>query len=230
MTKKTLIIDCDGVLYPASMLTLQEFVDAMKNTYRDDLKVDSKTQAKVSEQTISKQRVGMFNYINEMCLETGYNFDDFCLKMQEKINYEKISRDDSLFKLLKETATNHNVVILTNNHISHLDKVLNCRFGKNIQEMQDAGISCYDIKSTMRDGVFYPKQDPQALSMFAEKIGASVSDCVLIDDTKRNIDAAKHIGMQAVLIDENSCTLKNYLNTLNSSNIILKQSNTHDRQ
>ena len=68
MTKKTLIIDCDGVLYPASMLTLQEFVDAMKNTYRDDLKVDSKTQAKVSEQTISKQRLGMFNYINEMCL------------------------------------------------------------------------------------------------------------------------------------------------------------------
>ena len=81
MNKKTLIIDCDGVLYPASMLTLQSFVEAMKTTYRDDLKVDGATQERVSKETIAKHKLGMFNYIYAMCKETGYKFDDFCLKM-----------------------------------------------------------------------------------------------------------------------------------------------------
>lgn len=229
MNKKTLIIDCDGVLYPASMLTLNEFVTAMKTTYRDDLQIDGATQERVSQQTIAKQHLGMFNYINEMCHETGYNFDDFCHKMIEKIDYKKIDRDNTLFALLKETAIKHNVVILTNNHMYHLEKVLHQRFGVSVDDMQKAGINCYDIKSTMRDGVFYPKQDPKALTMFAEKIGVNIRDCVLIDDTKRNIDAAKVIGMSAVLIDENTITLKHYLNEQISPKITLKQSNNHDK-
>lgn len=229
MHKKTLIIDCDGVLYPSSVLTLHEFVEAMKSTYRDDLKVDGATQERVSERTIAKQRLGMFNYINEMCKETGYNFDDFCLKMQEKIDYTKIKRDEKLFNLLQKASLQNNVVILTNNHISHLDKVTRQLFDKSIFQMQEAGINCYDIKSTMKNDVFYPKQDPKALTMFTQRIGVDINDCVLLDDTKRNIDAAKSIGMQAVLIDEEQNTLANYLNAQITSNGLKKQSKNHDR-
>ena len=229
MNKKTIIIDCDGVLYPASMLTLSEFVNAMKDTFHNDLQVDTDTQIRVSQQTIKKKHLGMFNYIKAMCQETGHSFDDFCLKMQEKIDYTKISRDDSLFALLSEAAMRHNVVILTNNHISHLDKVLQQRFGKNIFEMQEAGIDCYDIKSTMKNGVFYPKQDPKSLIMFTERLGVPVQDCILVDDTKRNIETAHSIGMQTALIDEQSNTLKHYLSTQILPIYIKKQSNIHDK-
>ena len=56
MNKKTIIIDCDGVLYPASMLTLSEFVNAMKDTFHNDLQVDTDTQARVSQQTINNNQ------------------------------------------------------------------------------------------------------------------------------------------------------------------------------
>ena len=222
MTKQTLIIDCDGVLYPASMLTLSEFVEAMKTTYRQDLKVDSETQERVSQETIAANRLGMFNYINAMCLETGYDFDEFCLKMQEKIDYNKITPDKNLYNLLLKEAKQNRVVILTNNHMSHLDKVLQQRFGKDVSQMSADGIECFDIKSTMIDGVFYPKQNPQALAIFAQRLNVNPKDCVLIDDTKRNLDAAKKIGMQTYLIDEDKNTLHNYLNQQTLNQIMLK--------
>ena len=215
MTKKTLIIDCDGVLYPASVLTLSEFVEAMKSTYRQDLKVDGKTQERVSQETIAQNKLGMFNYINAMCVETGYNFDDFCHKMQEKVDYNKITPDKNLLNLLLREARENHVVILTNNHMAHLDKVLQHRFGKTVDEMNTLGIECFDIKSTMIDGVFYPKQDPKALTIFAERLNVSPKDCILIDDTKRNLDAAKKIGMQTFLIDEDKNTLHQYLSQHN---------------
>ncbi len=222
MTKKTLIIDCDGVLYPASMLTLSEFVDAMKSTYRQDLKVDGKTQERVSQETIAQNKLGMFNYINAMCVETGYDFDEFCHKMQEKVDYNKITPDKKLLNLLLQEAKENHVVILTNNHMAHLDKVLQHRFGKTVDDMNASGIECFDIKSTMIDGVFYPKQDPRALTIFTERLNVSPKDCILIDDTKRNLDAAKKIGMQTFLIDEDKNTLHQYLSQNNFNYNALK--------
>ena len=228
MKNKTLIIDCDGVLYPTSMLSLQEFVTAMKDTYRNDLKIDGATQEKVSKETLAKNRLGMFNFINALCNEVGYDFDAFCLKMQEKTDYSKISRDDALFNLLCAEAKQSRVVILTNNHMSHLDKVLHQRFGKNVFEFQDAGIECFDIKSTMRNGVFYPKQNPKSLEIFADRLGVLPQDCILIDDTQRNLDSAKQVGMQTVLIDDEKLTLKQYLINLNSSKIINRGGKQND--
>jgi len=217
---KTLIIDCDGVLYPTYELTLKDFVDAMKVTYREDLKVSGELQERVSKETLEKNHLGMFNYINAMCKATNYNFDDFCHKMFDKIDYTKISKDESLFNLLVEEAQQNNVVILTNNHITHLDKVLRQRFGKSVFEAEEAGIKCFDIKSTMKNGVFYPKQNPKALTIFAGKLGVLIKDCILIDDTKKNIDAAENIGMQTYVIDDNH-TLRQYL-IRNNNNLMFK--------
>lgn len=221
MPKKTLIIDCDGVIYPFEVFPLGEFVTAMKRTYREDLNVDGHTQARVSAETLEKNRLGMFNYIRAMCDETGYDFDKFFHKMQEKLDYTKITKDEALFKALVMQAKQNNVVILTNNHKSHLDMVLQHRFGKNIYDLQKAGIKCFDIKSTEKDGVFYPKQDPEGLVMFTDRLGVLPQDCILIDDTQRNIEAAQRIGMKTVLITENY-TLKHYLTEMNSRKVKTK--------
>ena len=104
MPKQALILDCDGVLYPISQISLAEFVDAMKQTYREELKIDGKTQALISEQTIAQNRLGMFNYIKAMCDYADYNFDEFCLKMQSRVDYDKITPDYGLYKQLLNTA------------------------------------------------------------------------------------------------------------------------------
>ena len=223
-----MILDCDGVLYPTSMLSLKEFVDAMKTTYRDDFKIDGAIQEQVSKETIAKNHLGMFNYINALCEKTGNNFDDFCYKMQEKIDYSKITRDDALLKLLLQQSKQNKVVILTNNHMAHLDKVLQQRFGKTVFEMQNLGIECFDIKSTMKDGVFYPKQNPKSLEIFADRLGVLAQDCILIDDTQRNLDSAKQVGMDFFLIDDEKSTLKHYLTSINLSKTITKGGKQND--
>lgn len=209
-TKKTLIVDCDGVLYPTSQLDLQDFVSAMKETYRNDLQVTGDIQSKVSADTIKQERFGMFNYIKCMCEEVNYDFDLFCQQMFDRVDYGKINRDDELLTSLLSASRQDNVVILTNNHILHLDKVLQKRFGKNVSEIEELGIKCYDITSTEKNGVFYPKQDYKALLNFAEQIEQKPEDCVLIDDSAYNIKSAEKAGMKTVLITPEN-DLKKYL-------------------
>lgn len=202
--KKTLIIDCDGVLYPSSQLSLREFVAAMKETYRNDMKVSSEVQQEVSASTIEKKQLGMFNYIKAMCDKVNYSFPQFCYQMFEKVNYQNIERDDSLYRMLRVASRQDEVVIFTNNHNVHLDKVLRQRFGKSIFDLEEAGIRCYDITMTEKNGVFQPKQDPRALMLFAKRIDRLPENCVLLDDTPRNIEAARQAGMGAELINENN--------------------------
>ena len=210
MSKKTLLIDCDGVLYPFSQLTLQDFVSAMKKTYREDVGIDGATQVKISEDTLAKNQLGMFNYIKAICNHAGYNFETFCRKMFDRVDYSKITRDDGLYQNIVQASRSQQLIILTNNHIYHLNNVLKQRFGKSVFDFENIGIRCYDITATEKNGVFLPKQNPKALTLLTEKIGVSVYDCVMLDDTPRNIEAAKSIGMPGILIDEDF-TLKKYL-------------------
>lgn len=207
---KTLLIDCDGVLYPFSQLPIGSLVSAIKETYRYDVKIDGSTQAKISEETIAKNQLGMFNYIKALCQHANYDFDMFCKKMFEKIDYGNITRDDGLYQALARRAKVQPLVILTNNHIQHLNNVLRQRFGKSVADFEKAGIRCYDITSSEQNGVFYPKRNPQSLILLAEKIGVSVYDCIMLDDTPHNIEAAKSTGMPGILIDK-KFTLKKYL-------------------
>ena len=210
MPKSTIILDCDGVLYPNSELTFDDFVKAMKTAFHQDVKLSSDLQKQISEDTIAKKHLGMFNYIKAVCEHTGYGFGRFCEKMQSYVDYSKISQDMQLFGLLSAAARDNEIVILTNNHISHLDKVLRHRFNKTVFDMENAGIKCFDIQSMERNGVFYPKQDDKALAMFAAKIGRRPQDCTLVDDTEKNVDAARRNGMHTVFINENF-TLQQYL-------------------
>lgn len=211
MTKRQVqILDCDGVLYPGSMLALNDFVGAMQKTFSEDYHLDEAFLKKVSEKTLRKNHLGMFNYIKAVCDETGNSFQGFCRQMFAKVNYNQIKKDQALLKQLKAAATRHKMVIFTNNTIGHLDMVLKHRFGSSVFEFENAGIECYDIMATERQGAFYPKQNPKALELFASKIGYMPQECVLVDDSPRNIESAQQAGMQGVLIDE-SLSLSAYL-------------------
>lgn len=224
MQNKTLLVDCDGVLYPSEALTLKDFVEAMKETYRQDVKLDGTTQARISEETIAQNKLGLFNYIKAVCDYTGYGFENFCRKMFDRIDYSNITRDDGLYQNIKNVAQNQPVMILTNNHILHLDKVLQQRFGKSVFDFEADGIQCYDITLSEKNGVFYPKHDPQGLAFISKRIGVPVESCILVDDMPRNITAARNIGMSAVLISD-KFTLKQYLTQIAPQNISREKEN-----
>lgn len=217
LRKRNLIFDCDGVLYPLAALPTEMFVEAMKDVYRNELKLSGKEQCRISQKTIAENHLGMFNYILEMCYATGYNFDLFCNKMCERLDYSKIQPNPQLWKTLQKLKDNNNIAVWTNGCRPHLDCVFNRLFAKNATDIEAAGILVFDICKMKKDGYFRPKQSEDGFALFFEKTGFKAKDCILFDDTLRNLTMAKKYGVRGVLVSDET-PLQNLL----AQNIVAK--------
>ncbi|MDR1694158.1 MAG: HAD hydrolase-like protein [Lactobacillaceae bacterium] len=212
--KKTLILDCDGVLYPISNIPLAEFVGAVK-TVAAEFGISDEEYEKISEKTKAENSVGLFNFVYNLCGKDDVKMEKFNNRMVEVIDYSKIERDDELFNLLQSAKENYNIVVLTNNTRPHLEMVIKKKFGKTIEEF---GVDCYDVKHQRYKGKFYPKQSEIGMKLFTNKIGVKPRDCILVEDTQRNLDVAKEVGISSVLITEDF-TLGKYLLSLQKSGL-----------
>lgn len=207
--RKTLVLDCDGVLYPLSAIPNAEFVEAFKNSIFA-LGINEQQYLEASARAKAKNALGLFNFAREICQDFGISFDAFCDGFVANLNYRSITRDDELLELIYEVQKSYNLAIYTNNHIKHLNKVLEAKFDKNASNI---GFVCYDITSTYFNNIFHPKKSDLGLLMVAEKLGELPENCILIDDAEFNCAKALSIGMGAVLISEDY-TLKEYLRSL----------------
>lgn len=213
MSRKTLLIDCDGVLYPENQLGLAVILTAMKNTYRDDLQLTGAEQAEISDKTLSEKHLGAFNYIREICNYKKYDFGLFCRKMAQKTDYSRIKPNPLLWQSLRSAMRLYDVAILSNNSRPHIDNVLQRVFEKTASEAEVAGIKICDITFTERDGYFLPKQSENGLSFVAEKLKVNPNECTLLDDSSVNIKAARRQGMNGVLINSEN-TAEKYLKSI----------------
>lgn len=204
--RKTLVLDCDGVLYPLSAIPNAEFVQAFKDTIFS-LGISEEQYKEASNRTKAKKALGLFNFAREICQDFSISFDAFCDGFVANLNYANITRDDELFELLREVQKYYNLAIYTNNHVKHLNKILEAKFCKNTANI---GFVCYDITSTYFNNIFHPKKSDLGLRMVAEKLGQEPENCILVDDAEINCAKALSIGMEAVLITEDF-TLKDYL-------------------
>lgn len=211
--QKTLLIDCDGVLYPTTQLSLKDILSAMKDVYRKDVGLSGAEQAKVSKRTLCENHLGAFNYIKEICREKKYDFSLFCEQMANRTNYGRVQPNPQLWDLLANTARNYNTVILSNNSRQHISKILSAVFGKDVDAVENNGIKVCDITFTETDGYFLPKQSDNGLSVIAGKLKVLPADCVLLDDSSVNVQAARRQGMQGFLISKEK-TLAQYLKSL----------------
>lgn len=224
---KNLIIDCDGVLYPLSDLSVSDFVTAMKIVYRDDLHISGEEQMEISAKTIRENHLGLFNYIREMCYYRDYDFGDFCKKMCDHIDYSSISPDKELLKTLLSVSDKNRVFIWTNNSREHLEKVSERLFSKNLAFLENKGIGVFDITVMEQNGYFQPKQSEKGFEMFLQKIAAKPEDCVLFDDTPRNIKIASQNGVKGILISQDN-TLKDNLKVYFSPDYVTQKAREKD--
>ena len=207
--KKTLIVDCDGVLYPIADLPTQNIIDAVKDIYRNEVKISGEEQAKISAKTIKENHLGIFNYIREICNYSNYDFGKFCRQLAEKIDYSNIKEDKKLWNKFQQVLPYAEIVIFTNNSREHVDMITRQLFHKSSEETEKSGVRIYDITATQVGGYFYPKQAPQAFSMFLAKIGANAENCILYDDAPRNLSMARQAGIKGVLINQDNTLLQN---------------------
>ena len=207
---KTLIIDCDGVLYPESQLPIYVLVAAIKKEALSN-NISLEEYNKISKETKKRGEDGLFNFILNLCGKNMDLFNKFCINVFNSINYNKIKRDDELLELLIKTREKYEICIFTNNHKIHLDKVYMKLFGKTVKDLP---FPSYDISFTFKDGIFHPKQSPYGFINFIQKINKKINECIVCDDSKRNINRCIENNIAYEHITEDN-TLKMVLKKLN---------------
>ena len=207
---KTLIIDCDGVLYPESLAPLSKLLSIMKNQ-AFSYNITPEQYEKISNETLEKKEEGMYNFILNLMGKNMNLFHKFCKTMIDSNDYSKIKRDEELFELLLKTSKKYEIYILTNNYITHLDKVYEKLFGMSLEKFP---FKSFDITSTFRDGKFYPKQSENSFIYFLQKINKKNYECIVCDDSIRNIKRCIEYKIPYEHIT-NDNTLKNVLKKLN---------------
>lgn len=208
--RKLLILDCDGVLYPATNISHGDFVSAFSKAqeyYKDK-------NIQITEDNL-KNAARFWNAIHETCKDKDCLFDDFCRFMIKNINYGKIRKSLVLLSLLKATVKKFDIAVLSDNHHYHLEQILKHRFNLGIKDFEAMGIKCYDITSTEKNGKFFPKCDENALKTFVKKQGRTPADCIFVDNSHMNVSAGRSIGMKSVYIYRKR-SLRKCLRDLNS--------------
>lgn len=207
--RKMLVLDCDGVLYPLSDIPHSEFIDALRFAL-DSMGISRESFRKAMAESKAKGVHGIFNFALQVCRETNSSFEEFCRRFVGSINYSNIRPNPELYELLQKVGEKYDLSVFTNNHISHLNKILNILFSCNADNI---GFKCFDITSTYKDGLFHPKKSERGLLMIAERLGLPASACILVDDDPANCNRAREVGMEAVQPGEN-LSLEQYLRSL----------------
>ncbi len=91
-------------------------------------------------------------------------------------------------------------VIFTNATIEHARKVL------NILGCDDQFSAIIDVRSVD----FISKPDPRAYQRILELIHACADECILIEDSARNLRPGKALGMTTILVDSDDCAEVDY--------------------
>ena len=206
---KTLIIDCDGVLYPESQFPLYVKIKAIEKQALSN-NISKEEYKKISKETKERGEQGLYNFILNLCHKNMDSYNDFIKKLADSLDYSGIKRNDELFNLLIKASKKYEICILTNDTLFHLDKVYQQLFGISLK---DFPFPSYDIGFTFKDGFFHPKQTKEGYINFIQKINKDKKDCIAIDDSYRNIQKCIELGIQYEYITGEN-TLKNVLNGL----------------
>ena len=201
---KTLIIDCDGVLYPAFQFSLSKEIEAIeKIAYSNNI---SKEQYnKISKETIERGEQGLYNFVLNLVHKNMDSYNNFCKTLVDSLDYSRIKRDEELFNLLMKASKKYEICILTNDNIFHLDKVYRQLFGKSLQEFP---FPSYDISSTFKDGCVHPKQTKEGFINFMKMINKDKKNCIVIDDSYRNIQRCIELGIKYEAITKENTLIK----------------------
>ena len=207
--RKTLIIDCDGVLYPEYQFPLRLEINAIeKLAYLYN--ISKEDYQRISKETYERGEQGLFNFVLNLFNKNMNSYNEFCKKLADSLDYSNIKRNDQLYNLLLKTSKKYDICILTNDCSFHLDKIYKQLFGKSLQ---DFPFPSYDVSFTFNDGCFHPKQTKEGYINFMKKINKDKNDCIVIDDSYRNIQRCIELGIQYEYINKEN-KFENVLNKL----------------
>lgn len=197
MADKLLIVDCDGVLYHPSELNINAIVYAF-NDVCDDLGLQDEKFNYIENCTRDKPIKGFYNYTASVAQKVGISAEDFFLKMAEHIDYSHIKADsDGILQKLARLSRKYHICICSNNHLTHLNRVLKAKF--NI-ETTDLPFAVFDMCFAQKNGNFYAKETPEFVAKLEQYFGVPACNFVWIDDNPDILEKVKSFGSHVIQV------------------------------
>ena len=200
MNKKTIIFDLGGVVLVDTPYTVLDKLNLNDFEYKELSKFFDNTN---------------LLDIGKMSLEDKLNECNYSSDILEKykeilLNYFKIrDLNENILEIIRKLKNNnYKVFILSDNNKEASDYYTNLDLFSNI----DGFVFSYEYNTIKKDGDLF--------DIFIDKYKLDPNDCILIDDSKENIDVAKEHGINGILFDENENIEKLY-NELKEDNILL---------
>lgn len=193
---RLIILDCDGVLYPQTQLSMNHIQKAVAQACQE-YGFSPELLQRASFDAKSQGHQGLFNYLVHICRLGNIKQEKLLTTLFNHIDYSLIQPNPQLLKQIRAVSKHIPVCVLTNNHKMHLERVFHRLFGLTTGE---SGVPCFDITS-MYNGTYYlAKQTKEGLSVFCAKQNVQPYAACIYDDTPKIIESAVRIGMQARLV------------------------------
>ena len=171
---KAIIFDCFGVLTAAKW---KEFVS--------NLPEDQKRPARDLNHAYDAGLMTEKQFIDQVKELTGRDPGEV-----ENLTVEEIGKNKRLLDYIGVLKPNYKIGILSNVASNWVrDYFLN----PEEQKLFDVMLFSYEAGTT--------KPDPQIYHLITEKLGVEPSECIFIDDTEPYCQAAKAVGMKAIIYE-----------------------------
>lgn len=190
--KKAIIFDLNGVFVISPKLS-----ERFESNFNIPLEVFMPALKEVMDKVRMPDAKDVFYYWQPYFKKWGIKFsqqefEDYCFKAE--------TPDDKLVKLardLKEKGLK--LFILSNNFRGRADY-----YAKNFSFMDEVFEKVYYSWQTG-----FTKPDIRAWQLILDENNLEPSDCIYFDDSEKNIEAAKSIGIEAYIFDDDAVKLLN---------------------
>ena len=108
----------------------------------------------------------------------------------EKEYLDTIEIDEAFFQAAQSLKARYRLALLSND-LSEWSRYLREKF--SINSLFDTVVVSGDVK--------LKKPDPEIFNLILKKLSCPASDCIFVDDRRKNLDAAQALGMEVILFN-----------------------------
>ena len=180
---KNWVFDLDNTLYSPEVEIFSQIDKRMTEFIKNKLNTSNEKAFEIQKKYFLEYGTTLAGLMKE----EDVNPDEF-LEYVHDINLEILKPNEELNKIIKELPGKK--FIFTNGSKKHAENVL------NKLEMQKIFDHIFDIKESN----FIPKPNIKSYRKFIKKMNIDPQVSVMFEDIGRNLEPAKNIGMQTVLI------------------------------
>lgn len=171
---KALIFDCFGVLYPQAS---GNFFESHKERFKDNPSAMDDLNLQIDLGKITRHE-----FFKGLEAVTGIPAND--------IRAEIISEDEPDMRLadfIRELKQDYTIGLLSNAGSEEIE----CVYQDNLDALFDAITVSYEVG--------HVKPGPKIFHECMKRLGATAGECLLIDDSNKNTQAAENLGMKTIL-------------------------------